>query len=228
MKNFNNGGHRPADIGQPSPTNPQGHPSSAAPNKGNWELRDLQRLLETRNEECIELNKELVRRDKVVDVMKEKFVIQQSEIERLREREEHQTLVISQQNTLVPSLGFEMPLEKQIVDAIVSDLAARTGAAVINHVAQDVMDNFKFIPAARNMTIRFEAKDMLWADYTSLQAEIIEAWQAHVAKHLQCFVEDIDEHLKISIEVPKLTVSSTRKKNKKERDLDLDKRDEVG
>jgi len=210
----------------PAPPALKGRPSSAAPIldiKYKLLSEDLRKLLKERTDEFNQL-------EKIVDVMNQKFVIQQNQIKELREREEteikrQQTLAEAQQNTLVTSHD---DIEKKLADAIIADLADRVGKAVIDHVAQEVMDNFKFIPAARNMTIRFVAKEMLWADYTSLQAEIIEAWQSHVAEHLKCSVEDIDEHLKISMEVPKLTVSSKREKSKKLRHLDLDTRDEVG
>lgn len=115
------------------------------------------------------------------------------------------------------------PIDIKLADAIIADLAKRVGGAIIDHIAKNVMENFKFIPAARNMTIRFTAKEALWTDPDSLQQLIVDEWKKHVAVSLKCEVENIDEHLRISLVIPQLRVSSRIDKKKKELPaLDLD------
>jgi len=79
----------------------------------------------------------------------------------------------------------EKNISDKIVDKLVEEISNQTVAAVIKHIADTVQHTFNDIHGAKNVTLRFEAKKLLWVDPTSLQNHIIKCWEDHVKDELE-------------------------------------------
>ena len=106
------------------------------------------------------------------------------------------------------SKSDEVVLEEEIIKRISDDIGTRIGQAVVEHIAHEASKTFRAFPAAKSISLNFNAKDLIWTDPNSLQRYVIEQWKKQLAGIMQISITELDEVIRVSVIVPEIRTAS--------------------